>query len=200
MRIISGLYKNRVLESPKGLATRPTSERLREAVFNICQHQVENVDFLDLFSGSGAMGLEALSRGAKSATFVDCDKESTQCIRTNIQKIDVGKKTFVLKGDVFTLMEKLIQQGKQYDIIYADPPYDSKINFRGERISFSQCVILKVDESRLLKTGGILFVEDSHDSHTLLLNLHYLKLKDSRSVGRSLLQQYEVYREGEIEL
>src|SRR5262249_40855980 len=111
MRIISGIYKNRILASPKGLTTRPTSEKLRGALFNICQSYVEGAVFLDLFAGSGAMGIEALSRGAASSTFIDDDRESIRCIKANLESFHIQAQAHVLKGDVFESVDKLIKQG-----------------------------------------------------------------------------------------
>jgi 16S rRNA (guanine966-N2)-methyltransferase len=191
MRIISGLYKNRILVSPKGLTTRPTSEKLRGSLFNICQSYVEGAEFLDLFAGSGAMGIEALSRGAQHATFVDSDRESIRCIQENLQELSIKEKGRVLKGDVFEQMDKLTKQEKQYDIIYADPPYDALSKFQGKLISFSSRVVMLVDGCGLLKKGGVLFIEDSKDAQPEGLQLQTLKLMNSRQMGRSVLQQYQ---------
>lgn len=190
MHIFSGKYKNRILKTPKGLTTRPTSGRMRETFFNICQGYIEGADFLDLFAGSGAMGLEALSRGARSATFVDSDKSSCQCIRQNIDALKIESHVLVLCGDVFHWLEKLAKQGKQFDIIYADPPYETKVIWKGEGLAFSDLVIKLVDEYPLLKTQGELFVEDSSGLPPYKGALSHLKLKNSRQHGRSALQQY----------
>lgn len=190
MRIIAGLYKNQRIVSPKGLATRPTAEKLRQALFNICQAYIEDADFLDLFAGSGAMGLEALSRGARLATFVDANRDSIRCIKENLQALDIKDKGIVVGGDVFAQLEKLSKQGRQYDVIYADPPYDAISNFQGEQMSFSERVVRMVDGSQLLKESGRLFVEDSADSQPAVNNLQNLELADTRRMGRSALQQY----------
>lgn len=192
MRIISGAYKNRILASPKGLTTRPTSEKLRGALFNICQSYVEGAAFLDLFAGSGAMGIEALSRGAENATFIDGDREAIRCIQENLRALHIQEKAHLLKGDVFEKLERLIKQGQQYDIVYADPPYDALTIFEGEKVSFSSRVVLMIDRSQLLKPGGMLFVEDSKEAQPSDLKMQNLKLKDSRRMGRSVLQQYIV--------
>jgi 16S rRNA (guanine966-N2)-methyltransferase len=191
MRIISGIYKNRKIKSPKGVKTRPTSEKLREAFFNICQSYVEGAEFLDLFAGSGAMGLEALSRGAQSSTFIDSDKQAIDCIKENLQEFNIRDKGLILKGDVFSKMDQLIKDGHQYDIIYADPPYDAVNNYKGRLISFSEQIILIIDSSQLLKKGGCLFVEDSVDSQAETLSLQNLKPKKSRQMGRTFLQHYQ---------
>ena len=190
MRIIAGLYKNRTIVTPKGLSTRPTAEKLRQALFNICQTYIEDAEFLDLFAGSGAMGIEALSRGAGLATFVDGNRESVRSIRENLQALDIQGKGIVISGDVFEQMERLATQGRRYDIIYADPPYDAVSYFHGLPVSYSERVVRIVDNGTLLKAGGRLFVEDSADSQPVAENLQNLKLVDTRRMGRSALQQY----------
>ena len=123
MHIIGGIYRNRTLIAPKGQEVRPTSSRLREALFNICQSYIQDALFLDLFAGSGAMGFEAISRGAKKATLIDLSKDSIRCIEANAASLNVEEQVQILQGDVFKWIERLQKQGVQFDIIYADPPY-----------------------------------------------------------------------------
>lgn len=183
MHIFSGKHKNRTIQAPKGLQVRPTSGRLREAVFNICQAYIEGALFLDVFAGSGAMGLEALSRGAAQATFIDSSKESIRHIQANI--IDLGEEehTKVLCGNAFLMLEKLEKQGQQFDIIYLDPPYDSFLQY-------STKILSMIDSSKILKPNGVLFIEDSTASIPRTEGLVTLILKSSRNMGRSALHQY----------
>ncbi len=191
MQIIGGKYKNRTIHSPKGDQTRPTSARLREALFNICQSYVEGTSFLDLFAGSGAMGLEALSRGASQATFIDNHKECTRAIELSFASFGNAEKADILYGDVFQYMEKLQKRGKQFNIIYADPPYESYQIVNGESQSYSTLIVKLIDEGSLLLPGGQLFIEDAVNSQPLVDNLKTLTLKSSRRLGRSVLLQYE---------
>ncbi len=124
LRILSGAFKGRILKSPNEKTTRPTQGVLRSAVFNICQADLENATFLDLFAGSGAMGLEALSRGAKSSTFVEKDRKAAACIRENIALLGVSNRTEVFSLDALTALHKMT---KPFDIIYIDPPYDTNL-------------------------------------------------------------------------
>lgn len=190
MKIISGQFKNRPLAVPKGLATRPSSGRLRESLFNICQNEIEGAKFLDLFSGSGAIGLEALSRGASSVTFVESSKEAIRCIEKNIQNLQVEKYCKVMFGDVFANLDRLCKFGEKFDIIFADPPYQTDIALDGVKMPFSSHVIRKVDEGDLLKEGGLLFVEESSECPDNTAELEHLKLKSSRRMGHSMLQQF----------
>src|SRR5580700_58901 len=99
MRIISGKYRGRVLSAPKSKLTRPSSSLVRGAVFNILQDSVEGAEFLDLFAGSGLVGLEALSRGAKHATFVEKENNALVALTKNVKSLGVGAESTILRGD-----------------------------------------------------------------------------------------------------
>ena len=200
MQIFSGLYKNRKIITPEGEATRPTSGRLREALFNICQGEMDEASFLDLFAGSGAMGLEALSRGAKTATFVDNNRDSVRCIRANLAAFGIENCGEVMFLDTFEAMKKLAKQGHQFDVIYADPPYNTLIpgsheKNTQEKNSLSAQVLLILDglidqNLPLLKKGGALFLEDHFKSLPEEDAYKHLILKDRRNIGRSALQRW----------
>jgi 16S rRNA (guanine(966)-N(2))-methyltransferase RsmD len=190
MHIISGKFKNQKLIVPKDNITRPTSGRLRESLFNICQGYMEDALFLDLFAGSGAIGFEALSHGAKKVTFVDDAKESFKSIEANAKSFGVERQVEILYGDVFEQLLRLEKKNKQFDIIYVDPPYDAFKTLDKVPVSFSALVLKMIDEGNLLKSGGDLFIEDSLDSKPETDQLQTLKLKSSRRLGRSFLQQF----------
>jgi len=181
MHIVTGIYKHRKLIAPKGMVTRPTAERVREAIFNICQFYVQNCEFLDLFAGSGAMGIEALSRGAKSATFVDHNKESVRAIRQNLENLKAENSAHVFNGNVLEFIERQAKRHKSYDIIYVDPPYDTNLG---------QEVLTLIDETSLLKTGGTLFIEGPKDKDFEQLPLNTLELVSSRRLGKAFLFQF----------
>ena len=122
MRIISGIYGGRRLVAPKGLIARPTQDRVREAWFSILGMEVQDARVLDLFAGSGALGLEALSRGAASADFVEKARHSLEALEKNIETLGVGDIVKVVKGDALKFAEGLAEGA--YDIVFADPPYD----------------------------------------------------------------------------
>ena len=190
MRIISGIHKNRLISAPKGLKTRPTSEKLRESLFNICQFYVRDALFLDLFAGSGAMGLEALSRGARKAYFVDIDREAIRCIKENVATLGFEDKAVILKGDVFTLVNRFAQEGLLFDIVYADPPYDEIVYNQGRAVSMSDRVIHLLDQVPLLKKEGTLFVEESTQVPLKAENMEQLDFIKSRNFGHSALYQF----------
>ena len=182
LQIIGGTLKRKKLKSPTGLTTRPTSSRLREALFNICQSEIEGARFLDLFAGSGSMGIEALSRGAKMALFVDHDRASIQCIRSNLKDLGLIESSRVVMGDVIAMLPKL----GSFDLIYVDPPYIEK----NEDVLYSAEVLKHIDKSQLLSPNGMLFIEDSKMWDPDLANLENLELVSSRKIGRSMLHQF----------
>jgi len=186
MHIIAGRFKNHRLMAPKGQLTRPTSSRLRESVFNILQNHIEGAFFLDLFAGSGAMGLEAISRGAEFVSFVDKSKGCCHVIEKNIEHLGVAAYSEVLCQDVFLALERMGKASVQFDLIYADPPYDTKL--KGSKgSSYSQEVIHLVANYHLLKSGGMLFLEDSRSSTEKLIPIEGLDVLSERSTGRSSL-------------
>lgn len=122
MRIIAGKAKGMKIASIKGQSTRPTGDRVREALFNILGPAVAGSSFLDLFAGSGAVGLEALSRGASQVVWVDSNRACGQQIRANLQKTGLTGGIIYI-NDVFRALDKLAAKGEQYDFIFLDPPY-----------------------------------------------------------------------------
>jgi 16S rRNA (guanine(966)-N(2))-methyltransferase RsmD len=122
MRIIAGSFKGRKLVSPKGLNTRPTSDRVREAIFSIIGDIVEDARVLDLYSGTGAMGLEALSRGASQAVFVETDQAALRCLQVNIEAVGCRERTRIINRPVLSYLEKT-GPNDGFDLVFADPPY-----------------------------------------------------------------------------
>lgn len=123
MRVIAGKARRLPLIAPEGKDTRPTTDRIKETLFNIIQDDVPGSMFLDLFSGSGAIGIEALSRGAKKAYLVEFGKEPLKCIKANLAKTRLTEEAVVLPVEVTYAVSKLEKMGQVFDIIYADPPY-----------------------------------------------------------------------------
>ena len=122
MRIIAGTRKGHTIFAPKGRHTRPTSDRVRENVFNIVTPWVEGARVLDLYAGSGAMGLEALSRGAEAAVLVETDRDALEAIERNLDKLRLTGAT-VLRLEATTALAQETAAGRKYDLVLADPPY-----------------------------------------------------------------------------
>ena len=129
MRVIAGTYRSRILKSLKGQTLRPTSDRLRETLFNVLGPDVAGSRFLDLFAGTGAIGIEALSRGAVEVVFIENHAPAAALIRRNLESIGVRKGATVLAADVVRGLEKLASEKRGetccLDFIFLDPPYDA---------------------------------------------------------------------------
>ena len=123
MRIIAGEARGRRIDAPSGKNTRPTLDRIRENLFNMIQQDVPDSRVLDLFAGSGALSLEALSRGASFAVMADHDRNACSTIRSNIQKLDYGERTSLLFCDWRQAVDKLRREQERFDIVFLDPPY-----------------------------------------------------------------------------
>lgn len=123
MRVISGSAKGTALFSPRGGLTRPTSDFVKENLFNIIRENLAAANVLDLFAGTGALGIEALSRGAASGTFVDSSAKCTDTIRRNLEKTRLDSKGFVIKADALAMVKKLGEAGHKFNLIFLDPPY-----------------------------------------------------------------------------
>jgi 16S rRNA (guanine966-N2)-methyltransferase len=124
MRVIAGVAKGTRLTAPKGLEVRPTLDRVREALFSILAPRIEGAHFLDLFAGTGANGIEALSRGAELSTFVENDPRSLQTIRRNLEATRLISRASVRRLELPSGLYELCEEGTRYDIVFADPPYD----------------------------------------------------------------------------
>jgi 16S rRNA (guanine966-N2)-methyltransferase len=122
VRIIAGEKRGHTIFAPRGRETRPTSDRVRENVFNIVAPWVEGARVLDLYAGSGAMGLEALSRGAASALFVESDPDALRVIERNLDKLDLRAR--IVRVDATTALTQESAAGRKYDLVLVDPPYD----------------------------------------------------------------------------
>lgn len=155
MRVIAGAYRSRILKSLKGLALRPTSDRLRETLFNVLGSDVAGSRFIDLFAGTGAIGIEALSRGASEVVFVESHSPATALIRRNLESLSIRKGAQVLATDALRGLEKLASKGKgrasPYDYVFVDPPYDAAKNYAR--------VLESLGSGNLLAPGGIVIAE-----------------------------------------
>ena len=123
MRIIAGFAGGRKFEAPEGIHTRPTLDRVRENLFNILQYRIRDSRVLDLFAGSGALSLEAISRGASDAVLVDSDRNANRIQRKNLEQLGMDDRARVYLCDWRKAVKELETQGRQFDIIFLDPPY-----------------------------------------------------------------------------
>ncbi|MDE1177675.1 MAG: 16S rRNA (guanine(966)-N(2))-methyltransferase RsmD [Edaphobacter sp.] len=125
MRIIAGKYRSRLLEAPRGMTTRPTSDRLRETLFNVIAPRIEGARFVDLFAGSGAVGIEAISRGANFVWMVENAQPALRAIRENLTSLKIAAGCRVEERSAMGALEGMLKRGEKANIIFLDPPYES---------------------------------------------------------------------------
>ena len=193
MRIIAGEFKGRRLKAPKTSAIRPTIDRVKESVFSILKNEIANARFLDLCACSGSIGLEAISRGAASVTFVERDPDSIQLIRSNLHLCGLDSKVHKIqlrKSSVQKAIRALGKKLESYDLIYFDPPYGSNI--------YEGCLRL-ISENQLLNRSGLICVECSQTNgrmvEILQLGVGDLRPYNKKCYGDTMLFFYKLESE-----
>jgi len=187
MRIIAGNNKGAVLKTISDRKTRPTLGRVREALFSILADKVIDAEVLDLFAGSGSLGIEALSRGAKSVMFIDNNPECIQIIRKNLIKFGLNSKGSSYIRDACKTINFLANQNKKFDIVLMDPPYNTD-----ELDKIMNNTPLK----DILNIGAVLVVEHSKRKTLPCPNSKELCLVKSRRYGDTVLSIYEFKQTG----
>jgi len=182
MRIIAGEYKGRRLKALDGISVRPTSDRMRETLFNILAPRIEGARFVDLCAGSGAIGIEALSRGAEHVTFVESSRKAASVISENLRHCGIRENYKFLMREAVTTLKYLSREEQRFDIIYFDPPYDSELYTP---------VLWQIARGGLLAEDGIVIVEHRRQ---LLLAPNYDNLRPYRELpqGESCLTFYRI--------
>ena len=175
MRIIAGSKRGHTINAPKGLDTRPTSDRVRENVFNIVG-PIDGASVLDLYAGSGALGLEALSRGADRAVFVELDGDAVRAIEGNLDKLQL--KGTVLRRDALTVLTQEAAAARKYDLVLVDPPYDMYPDLQAKLARYLPAV---------LAHDGLLVVETAARVEPELP----LALRTSRKYGAARVTVFE---------
>lgn len=150
MRIVSGTNKGMKLYAPEGMSVRPTSDKIKEALFNVLGYIDQDSIVLDLFAGSGGIGIEFLARGAAKSVFVDASNKSLSYVRKNLELCKFNDRAEVIKSDYERALVLFANQSVQFDYIFADPPYDLNCGVR---------IAQKVFENQLLKKDGTLIIE-----------------------------------------
>ena len=176
MRVISGSAKGRKLVVPSGDHVRPTKDRVKEAIFNSLHSYglVENRSFLDLFSGTGSLGIEALSRGAKSVVFVDHHVEAIDCITLNVEKLNYGSRSKILKADALSFLER----DDYFDVALLDPPY--KYEHWGtllKRVN-AHSIVIESSEQVTLESDWEIIKSQKYGQTNLLIASRQIKDKD----------------------
>lgn len=177
MRVIAGTARGTVLKTPEGMQTRPTADRVKEAMFSIIQFDLPGAKVLDLFGGTGQLGIEALSRGAGAAVFVDCAESACKLIKENLVKAKLEVKAKVVKNDSVNYLQTT---GDKFDIILLDPPYAEKF--------LEKCLNL-ISEIDILHSGGIIVCERPLEKDLNLEFDDFIRSKDYK-YGNTLLTVY----------
>lgn len=177
MRIIGGKAKGKLIITLKNNDIRPTGAKVREAIFNIIAPYIEDSIFLDGFAGSGAVGIEALSRGAKKCFFVDNNLAGINIIKKNIKNTGFDENSIVIKDNFFNFIK---QNKYNFDIIFLDPPY---------AIDVVRDIVINVEKTDILKAGGLLIVE--HDRYIELNPCEYMALIKQKKYSDTTVSIYE---------
>jgi 16S rRNA (guanine966-N2)-methyltransferase len=164
MRVIAGKARRLQLKAPEGFETRPTTDKTKETLFNILNPYLADSDFLDIFSGSGAIGIEALSRGAKYAAFIEDNKAALECIKANLRTTKLEEQADVIAHSALEAIRILEIKGKVFDVIFMDPPYN---------LSLEKEVLLALQKSNIIYCDTIIVVEAS-------LNTDFSYLEDTK--------------------
>lgn len=179
--MISGTAKGHKLKTVKGMTTRPTSDMVKESLFNILAAYIPDSDILDLFAGTGSLGIEALSRGARSAVFSDKSRECAAMIKQNLEHTKLMDKAVVHTSDFTDILNRLWYEGKKFDIIFLDPPYSK---------NFIQETLKNMTKNDIIRDNGILAAE--HQAGDILPEQEgRLRLVKSQKYGGTVLSFYK---------
>ena len=190
MRVIAGTARGTRLSALKGASIRPTLDRVKESFFNKVGQTLEGVAFLDLFAGTGSMGIEALSRGAEKVVFVEKDHRAQSLIYSNLERCHFGpneigaeeKNWVMLKSSALHALSMLQEKGSQFDIVYVDPPFADDL--------YEEC--LEALSSSKLLTESSLVIAEHHHKHALQKKYDKLTLNSERKLGDSCLSYYQL--------
>lgn len=181
LRVISGKCRGTHLICPEGMSTRPTTDRIKETIFNMIAFDIPGCRFLDLFSGSGAMAIESLSRGAERAVLVERDAKAIQCIGQNLEKTRLKDSATLYTCDVEAALMQLKNKGEIFDIIFMDPPY---------AIENTEILLNKISDYDLIGDNGYIILERSTNSLVKLpQNLVLWKEKVYRTTTLSFIRK-----------
>ena len=192
MRVIAGTAKRLQLKTPEGLNTRPTTDRIKETLFNMISADILGSVFLDLFSGSGAIGIEALSRGAKKAVFIENNNKALKCLKENLEHTNLGSKAQVISRDAMIGLKSL-EGNLTADYIFIDPPYESGLEKK---------VLEVLSKSSIINSESTIIVEAGNDTNfDYLEEIGFSLIKEKRyKSNRHVFIGKDVQLEGDVPL
>jgi 16S rRNA (guanine966-N2)-methyltransferase len=177
LRIIGGELKRKKLYSVRGKTIRPTADRTRESIFNILSHRIFGTDVLDLFAGTGALGIEALSRGAESAVFVDNSRRSLSVVQRNVESCTLNDRANIIKWNIEKNLNCLKSMGTGFGLVFIDPPYNRNL---------VKPTLFNLDQSKSLQNGSCIVVEHA-SLEPVPTDLLAFELSDQRQYGKTLV-------------
>jgi len=181
MRVVAGEAKGRRLKAPEGDRIRPTADRVKESLFEVIGERVRGARVLDLFAGTGNLGIEALSRGASSALFVDADRSAIRLIGQNLVRTRLGQRAETWRGDARAVLDRLARLGRRFEIVLLDPPYAA---------GYDEDILQRLSRSKILSPGSLTTIE--HDRRTdLPERIDALGRCDQRRFGDTVISFYE---------
>ncbi len=196
MRVVTGEAKGRKLKAPKTMGTRPIIDRVKTALFDILSTEIEDTYFLDLFAGTGSVGIEALSRGAARATFIEMNYQVLKVLRENLQITGLADRAETLSGDAFKFLQTHataipMRQSRTYDIIYVAPPQYQEMAARA---------LALLDSSPLVSGNGLVIVQihPKERGGVAAVPCQHLELSDERRYGSTLLMFYRIKKEKSV--
>ena len=180
MRVISGELRGRKLEKLEGMEIRPTTDRVKESLFNMLGAKLYDCALLDLFAGTGGIGIEAYSRGAAQVVFIDESTKSIKVLKNNLDKLNISDKVEIYNTDYLNAINKLAKGNRKFDIIFIDPPY-----LKG----FAQNALVDIENNKVLNEDGIIIVE--HDiKDKMPEDIGKLNLMRQKKYGNTMLSFY----------
>lgn len=186
MRIISGNLKGKKLISPPDKKIRPTSDKIKEALFNILNISYEDLKVLDIFAGSGSLGIEALSRGAREVTFVESSGKGFDVLKKNVYNCGLEDRARLIKGDVYNSIKKMAKEKETFDLVLADPPYE---------LGWLKKLLSAKNFFSIVETEGLVVFEHSvnenvfENSREMILDFEILKQKKYGSTKLSIIKK-----------
>ncbi len=187
MRVISGKHRGRILHEFKGKDIRPTSDRAKEAIFSILQNDIVGASFLDLFAGTGSVGIEAISRGAERVVFCDKEKFSCDLCKANLKMLNIEAE--VLLTPALFALNRFITRKDKFDVIFLDPPYKTKLGIDAVEI---------VDKNQLITEDGMLIFEYAEGEKHDFSKLEYIEEVSQRKYGKAVFSFFQ-YKNSESE-
>lgn len=182
MRVISGQFRGRKLEKLEGMDIRPTSDRVKESLFNMLGARLFDCAFLDLFAGTGGIGIEAYSRGATQVVFIDESAKSIKVLKTNLEKLQIQEQVEVYNTDYINAINKLASDNRKFDIIFIDPPY-----LKG----YAQNALVQLADNKVLKEDAIVIIE--HDIQDKMPeSAGNLNMQRQKKYGNTMLSLYGI--------